>query len=113
MCHVVSRIGLSAFPHHDAGATGVLQTQLPQRLPAGEFGYSAFTSAAQAAPMDALEMQLACMQGMPGYGGHPPPHGLVVADACLHWSCLKSTSCITHSGQGSAYAISRVCASCA
>ena len=87
---VISRIGLSAFPHHDAGATGVLQSQLPQRLPAGGFGYSAFTTAAQAPPMDALEMHLACMQGMPGYGEHPPPSGLAVADACLHWSCFKS-----------------------
>lgn len=111
-CHVISRIGLSALAHHDAGATGVLQTQLPQRLPAGDFGFSAFTSAAQAPPMDALEMQLACMQGMPGYGGHPPPYSLVITDACLCWSCLMSIYCNTYSGQGSAYAFSRVCVFC-
>ena len=66
----------------------MLQSQLPQRLPAGGFGYSAFTMAAQAPPMDALEMHLACMQGMPGYGEHQPLCGLAVADANFHWSCF-------------------------
>ena len=52
-----------------AGAIGVLQSQMPPRAPAGGFQMSAFGAAAQAPPpMDALEMQLANMQGMPGYG---------------------------------------------
>ena len=46
----------------------MLQSQMPPRAPAGNFQMSAFGAAAQAPPMDALEMQLANMQGMPGYG---------------------------------------------
>ena len=42
---------------------------MPPRAPAGGFQMSAFGAAAQAPPpIDALEMQLANMQGMPGYG---------------------------------------------
>ena len=50
------------------GAHGVLQSQVPQQPQVGGFHYSAFNAAAQAPQMDALEMQLASMQGMPGYG---------------------------------------------
>ncbi len=53
-----------------AGAIGVLQSHVPQQQQpsASGFQYSAFSAAAQAPQMDALEMQLASMQGMPGYG---------------------------------------------
>ena len=46
----------------------MLQSHVPQQPQMGAFHYSAFNAAAQAPPMDALEMQLASMQGMPGYG---------------------------------------------
>ena len=39
-----------------------------QQQQMGAFQYSAFNAAAQVPQMDALEMQLASMQGMPGYG---------------------------------------------
>ena len=57
------------------GAIGVLQSHVPQQSHGppqqqmmGTFHYSAFNAAAQVPQMDALEMQLASMQGMPGYG---------------------------------------------
>lgn len=59
------------------GAIGVLQSHVPhqshapqqqQQQQMGAFQYSAFNAAAQVPQMDALEMQLASMQGMPGYG---------------------------------------------
>ncbi|CAL5225892.1 g8679 [Coccomyxa viridis] len=58
-----------------SGAIGVLQSHVPQQSHAqqhqpqmGAFHFSAFNAAAQVPQMDALEMQLASMQGMPGYG---------------------------------------------
>ena len=46
----------------------MLQSQMPPRAPAGSFQMSAFGAAAQVPSMDALEMHLANMQGMPGFG---------------------------------------------
>lgn len=53
----------------------MLQSHVPQQSHAqqhqpqmGAFHFSAFNAAAQVPQMDALEMQLASMQGMPGYG---------------------------------------------
>ena len=58
------------------GAIGVLQSHVPhqshmQQQQMGAFQYSAFNAAAQVPQMDALEMHLAGMQGMPGYGRAP------------------------------------------
>ena len=57
------------------GAIGVRQSHVPhqshmqqQQQQMGAFQYSAFNAAAQVPQMDALEMRLAGMQGMPGYG---------------------------------------------
>lgn len=47
----------------------MLQSHVPPQQPSGSFQFLAFNTAAQAPPqMDALEMQLASMQGMPSYG---------------------------------------------
>lgn len=46
----------------------MLQLHVPQQPQMGAFQYSAFGAAAQAPQMDALEMHLASMQGMPGFG---------------------------------------------
>ena len=65
----------------------MLQSHVPQQSHAQHqqhmtgFHYSAFNAAAQAPQMDALEMHLAGMQGMPGYGEACStlslPHGVI------------------------------------
>ena len=89
----------------------MLQSQMPPRAPAGGFQMSAFGAAAQAPPpLDALEMQLANMQGMPGYGeahscgamlGQDPYAGLKRQDvlrqhlANWHWGCAgRAARCV-------------------